>query len=179
MAEQEILRFLGQRSGGKSGGLIVNHRFGSGLNIAPHLHFLLLDGGYEDSEAPAFHAAPPLRQEELQALATRMAHGLVRILKRHKLLADDGATAQLELDALGACTTQAMQHGTREKQGPALSLVQEDEVETPRGKLVANIDGFNLYAGPVIDGKDRETLLRTAGVSASGAVCIGQIWQAA
>ena len=107
----------------------------------------MMDGGYDNGEAPVFHPAPQL----------------VRILKQHKLLNDDAnAPAQLELDALGATTAQAMHAGTREKQGPALSLVQEDEVETPNGKLVANIDGFNLYASPIIDGKDRETLKRTA-----------------
>lgn len=68
----------------------------------------------------------------------------------------------MQLDALQAITATAMQRGTREKRGPALSVVDEEEVETPKGKLEAADRGLRLYASPIIDGNDREALERTA-----------------
>src|SRR3954454_4429305 len=48
--------------------------------------------------------------------------------------------------------------GCGKRAGPALALVDDEEVEQPRGGLVANVDGLNLYASPVIDGGERERL---------------------
>ena len=157
MIQRHLLAFMAQRAGGKSGGLFVRHRMGSSLNVAPHGHILLLDGAYQGEDAPVFKAAPPLRQEELDALCLKMAASLRRVLKKHKLH-DDATAAQP--DALAAATAAGMERGAREKSGPALSLVDEDEVENPRARLVANAGGLNVYASPIVGGKDREGLER-------------------
>ena len=47
-----------------------------------------------------------------------------------------------------------------ETQRPALSVVEEDEVERPRGGTDANFNGINVYASSPVDGGDRETLER-------------------
>ena len=161
MAQQHILRFVEKRTGAKSGGLASRHRMGGALNVLPHLHVLEVDGGWRlQGGVLSFHPAAPIRREELDALCTKIANGLEKILRKRKLVPDENAEP-VQLDALQALTAAAMQRGTREKRGPALSLVDEDEVETPKGKLEASDRGVRLYASPILDGNDREALERT------------------
>ncbi|MEW5855757.1 MAG: transposase, partial [Myxococcota bacterium] len=121
---------------------------------------LIVDGGFRPGEPPTFHAAPPLTKQDLEELCARMERALVGILGRYKLIRTDDDTGGVATDALGACLLGAMSAGQREKRGPALALADEDDVETPRGKQVASVDGLNLYASGVM--ADRADLERTA-----------------
>ncbi|MEW5855741.1 MAG: transposase zinc-binding domain-containing protein, partial [Myxococcota bacterium] len=80
MVLDHLRRFLEKRSGGKSGGLLVRHCMGSALNVSPHVHLLIVDGGFRPGEPPTFHAAPPLTKQDLEELCARMERALVGIL---------------------------------------------------------------------------------------------------
>ena len=80
-----------------------------------------------------------------------------------------------ELDALSMCGNAARQRGERERSGPALGDVDEADVEQPRGGLVANKDGLNLYASGVIDGNDRERLEHLCRYLLRGPLALGRL----
>ena len=49
------------------GSVTFVQRFGSSLNLNPHIHVLMLDGVYVDGEdAPVFVPAPPLSDQAVQ-----------------------------------------------------------------------------------------------------------------
>ncbi|MEW5854998.1 MAG: transposase zinc-binding domain-containing protein [Myxococcota bacterium] len=163
-----LRRWLEERAGGgKAGGVFIRHRFGGAVNINMHSHLLILDGVYRE-DAGGKHtftrtAAPTTT--DLLALAGAIHRRVVTLLRRRGLLKrtdDEGSNDEMQLDALGACTRVAMAPGQRERSGPALSVVHEDEVERPRGGCTARVEGFDVYASDAIDGEDRETLERVA-----------------
>ena len=152
---------------GRSGGVLVRHRFGSSLNIHLHAHLLLLDGAFvgEPGQALTFVRAPKTTPEELRELATDLERQLQRLLARRGLLAQTPAEEQTNelptLDALGVCAQVALRQGQRERSGAALSLVEEDEVEHPAGGLVATTpSGLHVYASSPIEGNDRDRMER-------------------
>ena len=81
-----IANFLIKQAGVKrieadTGAVTLIQRFGSGANLNIHLHCLVLDGVYRNSEGvPVFHevAAPTL--EELQALLVKIITRITRLL---------------------------------------------------------------------------------------------------
>ena len=98
------------------------------------------------------------------------------LLRRRGLLAVDAVNNEAdEPDALRACGNAALQRGRREKAGPALALVDEDEVEHGRGGMVARAGGLNLYASAVIDGSDRERLERICRYLLRGPIALGRL----
>ncbi len=59
---------------------------------------------------------------------------LVGLMKRHGMFhAENTSNEEQQLEALAACGQLALTPWKRERSGPALSIVDEDEVERPRG----------------------------------------------
>ena len=147
--------------GGQTGGVLVRHRFGNSLNLHIHSHLLMMDGGYVERGDGTLEsrAGGPVTEQELVGLAGKIRARIMTLLKRRGLLRRDEVNNEPpRQDALDACANVARGHGTRERRGPALGLVDEDDVEHPRGGAAANVDGMNLYASGVLDGVDRERL---------------------
>ncbi len=66
--------------GARWGSVPFVQRFGSSLNINPHVHVLLLDGVYVDGEeAPVFVAAPPLSDPDVQQIVQTSARRIIRL----------------------------------------------------------------------------------------------------
>ena len=66
-----LIRRAGLRvgAGARTGAVTLIQRFGSALNLNPHLHMLFVDGAYAfDDEAPRFHRVAAPTQAELQRL---------------------------------------------------------------------------------------------------------------
>ena len=67
-------------------------RFGSFLNLNPHIHVLMLDGVYVDGEdAPVFVAAPPLSDQAVQQIVETSARRIIRLCTKRGLLDDTAA----------------------------------------------------------------------------------------
>ena len=69
-------------------------RFGSSLNVNPHLHILMLDGvyvGHPDTGAPIFVGVAPPTDEQLQRLVEQAAYRLIAVLQRHGVLEEGQA----------------------------------------------------------------------------------------
>jgi len=170
------------RGGGQSGGVLVRHRFGSALNVQVHCHILMTDGVYCSGAdgVPVFEQTREPAQTELDTLATTLRGRLHTLFKRRGLLGKhDDSNLPEQLDALGACVKTAMGKGRRERGGPALSLVADEEAERPTGGRVAQVDGLNLYASPVIPAGDRGALEKICRYLLRGPLALGRLKQRA
>ena len=94
-----IATFLIKQAGQKhdqahTGAVTLIQRFGSAANLNIHLHCLVLDGVYRDSEgAPVFHEARAPTGEELQALLSRIITRILKLLTRQgTLIEEEGMT---------------------------------------------------------------------------------------
>ena len=69
------------------GSVTFVQRFGSSLNLNPHVHVLMLDGVYVDGEeAPVFAAAPPLSDQAVQQIVETSARRIIRLCTKRGLL---------------------------------------------------------------------------------------------
>ena len=69
------------------GSVTLVQRFGSSLNLNPHVHVLMLDGVYVDGdEAPVFVAAPPLSDQAVQQIVETSARRIIRLCTKRGLL---------------------------------------------------------------------------------------------
>ena len=92
-----------------------------------------------------FQPGPPLTKRDLEELGETIHTRIMGLLRRRGLLKNDDVNSEtLQLDALGACGNLALSLGKRERAGPALGEVDEDDVEHPREGLVANVAGLNV-----------------------------------
>ena len=74
---------------GRCGSVTFVQRFGSSLNVNPHVHVLMLDGVYADGEeGPRFVAAPPLTDDDVQQIVQMSAHRIIRLCTKRGLLDD-------------------------------------------------------------------------------------------
>ena len=155
-----IATFLIKQAGFKhhqadTGAVTLIQRFGSAANLNIHLHCLVLDGVYRNSEGvPVFHevAAPTL--EELQALLAKIITRIMRLLTRQGFLIEEQDRTYLAETATGQVLTplQAAWCTYRIALGPRAgqkvlslqSLPSPDKSSTP--DLCAKLHGFTLHA---------------------------------
>jgi ribosomal protein S27E len=155
-------------SGAKTGAVTLIQRFGSALNLNPHLHMLFLDGAYRFGDHKArFHRARPATRDDLAQLLDSLSRRIVRVLERRGLLIAGAIDPYLELE-LGSSLDQiqAASINYRIAVGPhagrkALTLYSvpplEEESSIP---LLATMYGFSLHAGTVCEAHQRSKLER-------------------
>ncbi len=100
--------------GGRTGGITFVQRFGSSLNLNPHLHVLIMDGVYvtdPDTGQPTFVAVEPPTDEQLQHLMEQAAHRLIAVLERHGVLDDTQTDPLADVSPLLAGLTAASIQG--------------------------------------------------------------------
>jgi len=155
-------------SGARTGAVTLIQRFGSALNLNPHLHMLFLDGVYAFSGGKAtFHRARCPQRDELVKLLHSLSGRIVRLLERRGLIIADEQRATLELET-GTALDQllAASINYRIAVGPhagrkALTLYSVPPLEDePAPGLVARIAGFSLHAGTVCEAHQRSKLER-------------------
>ncbi|MCC7386874.1 MAG: transposase, partial [Deltaproteobacteria bacterium] len=139
------------------GAIVALQRFGSTLNLNPHLHLVALDGAYVVGERPATEEAPsePLRfvsrtppsEAELVAVSTRVAASVLRLLQRRGLLDpsdESAAAASPEGAALVVAANRARTTFARNKSG-RFTIVHRTPRRGP-GRT-AEVMGFSTHAG--------------------------------
>jgi len=156
-------------SGARTGAVTLIQRFGSALNLNPHLHMLFLDGAYTfKGNRGTFHRARRPQRDDIVRLLHRLSGRIVRLLERRGLLVADPElspgldfAADSSLEHLQAASIQY-----RIAVGPnagrkALILHTVPPVEDePASGLVASIGGFSLHAGTVCEPWQRNRLER-------------------
>jgi hypothetical protein len=95
---------LSVSSGARTGAVTLIQRFGSALNLNPHLHMLFLDGAYAfRGKRAVFHRARRPTGDELSRLLDSLSRRIVRVLERlcRYITRPPIATKRLSLDGQG------------------------------------------------------------------------------
>ena len=173
-----LIRRAGLRvgTGARTGAITLIQRFGSALNLNPHLHMLFVDGAYAfDDKAPRFHRVAAPTQAELQHLLHAIATRVTRALERQGLLIRDEENPSLDLEpADGFEQLLAAAVHYRIAVGPhagrkALTLHTVGSNPPADNLCIAQLSGFSLHRPPrmVLSGagtrcraRDRDSLER-------------------
>ncbi len=147
------------------GSVTFVQRFGSSLNLNPHVHVLMLDGVYVDGdEAPVFVAAPPLSDQAVQQIVETSARRIIRLCTKRGLLDDTAADPLAAEEPVLAALTAASVRGliaTGARTGQRLRRVLKDPATGVRTALLCFASrGFSLHAATRIAGRDRRGLER-------------------
>ena len=162
------------------GSVTFVQRFGSSLNLNPHVHVLMLDGVYVDGEdAPVFVAAPPLSDQAVQQIVETSARRIIRLCTKRGLLDDTAADPLTDEEPVLAALTAASVRGltaTGAGVGQRLPRVLKDAATGVRtAPLCFASRGFCLPAATRIAGPDRRGLERlcryVARPALAGGVC--------
>jgi hypothetical protein len=94
----------------RTAGLCVAQRFGSALNLNPHLHSIFVDGAYRDDDdgKPVFVATPAVEKKAADRLLARIVAQLFKMLRRRGIITaeewsspeENTPDAQLTLEAM-------------------------------------------------------------------------------
>ena len=155
-------------SGARTGAVTLIQRFGSALNLNPHLHMLFLDGAYAfRGNRAVFHRARRPTGDELNRLLDRLSHRIVRVLECRGLLIADPEHPYLDLEpgsSLDHLQTASVAY--RIAIGPhagrkALTLYSVPPIEEgPNNPLTARRAGFSMHAATVCEAHQRSRLER-------------------
>jgi len=171
-----VFGFYGQRAQqaglnrGRTGAVSRIQRFGSALNLNPHLHTLVMDGAFCTSSPfspPIFHAASDVTQDDVEHLVCKIHSRVLRHLERQGFLVDDGTISnpQDEVQESLLPLFQAASIRGQSFQAPdagadverVFRLVPPTQRFRPPN-LCAEFDGFSLHAATRIPAHDRKTL---------------------
>ncbi|MCO4763548.1 MAG: transposase zinc-binding domain-containing protein, partial [Myxococcales bacterium] len=131
------------------------HRFGDGLRMNPHVHFLYADGVWhqpDDAAPPQFAHLPKPTDADIADLARMLHHKIIAKLMRQGAIGQDDAAGELfalEQPLLAKCTTASMldRVAIGERAG---QLVWRVRTEPPEQKssshLCATFEGFCVHA---------------------------------
>src|SRR3989454_7540910 len=150
---------------GRSGAVTVIQRFGGGLQLNVHFHSLVLDGVFVEAAdgTLAFHAAEPLRDEEVARLLASIYRRIQRLLVRRSLDVDDARDIDPlaeQSPALAGISSASIQG--RLALGPragarVLQIGREPAAPwvTSRGPCQAHLDGFDVHVHITVAANER------------------------
>ena len=162
------------------GSVTFVQRFGSSLNLNPHVHVLMLDGVYVDGgDAPVFVPAPPLSDQAVQQIVETSARRIIRLGTKRGLLDDTAADPLADEEPVLAVLTAASVRGltaTGARAGQRLRRVLKDPGTGVRtAPLCFACRGFPLHAATRIAGPDRRGLERLCRYVARPALAAGRL----
>lgn len=155
----------------QAGAIGVPQRYGSAVNLNPHLHVLATDGVYllDDAGKPVFRALPAPTRAEVTEVAARVCERTVALLREQgrwidaELAEDDFAQREpLLADLYAGSIAGRLVTGSHAGMRPmrlfgaaAREDRHEEDVAHPR-----NTYGFDLHAGVRVSAHDRSHLER-------------------
>ena len=156
------------------GALVMQHRFGSSLNLNTHLHAVFPDGVFSRSHSGEvqFHELRQPAPADLEEIAFNVHQRFSRWLRRHGLLKNEVdnefSNEAPELSALEACSQGSLGLGNlvKKRSKPRSSNQDPDEGGFEQRAVNGRVGvshGYSLCAGNAIDADDkdaRERLLR-------------------
>ena len=154
-------------AGARTGAVTLIQRFGSALNLNPHLHMLFVDGVYTfDDETPRFHRVAAPTQAELQRLLHAIATRVTRALEKQGLLSRDEENPSLDIEPaddfeqlLGAAVHYRIATGPHAGR-KALTLRTVGPSPPPDNPCIAQLSGCSLHADTVCEAHVRDSLER-------------------
>jgi len=156
------------------GALVMQHRFGSSLNLNTHLHAVFPDGVFSrlSTGKVEFHELRQPAPHDLEEIAFNVHQRFLRWLRRHGLLKnetdDEFSNESPDLSVLRACAQGSLGLGNLVKKRckPRSSNQNADEGGFEQRAVNGRVGvshGYSLYASNSIDADDkdaRERLLR-------------------
>ena len=150
------------------GALVMQHRFGSSLNLNTHLHAVFPDGVFSrlpTSKVELYELRQPA-PHDLEEIGFNVHQRFMRWLRRHGLLRneidDEFSNEPPELSALEACAQGSLGQGNlvKKRGRPRASNQGTNEggfqQRAVNGRVGASHD-YSLYAGNTIDSDDKDT----------------------
>jgi ribosomal protein S27E len=167
-------------SDGRCGSVTFVQRFGSSLNVNPHIHVLFLDGVYVDGdEGLEFIAAAKLGDDDVQQIVETTARRLIRLCTKRGLLDDVQIDTLADEEPVLAAITAASVRGftaTGERAGQRLRRVLRDPATAVRtAPLCFAARGFSLHAATRIAAEDRLGLEKLCRYVARPALAAGRL----
>jgi hypothetical protein len=156
-------RRRGRASGirvGQTGAVSFLQRFGGALNLHPHVHSLVPDGLFvpADDGLLTFVPLPPPTDEDVAALALKIARRLTAVVERH---CADACETDALLEQTAAAMQQALTVAVRAPVVPAqLDLTGQEDPQRLAKPLCARVAGFSLHAAQSVAAEDRRALER-------------------
>jgi hypothetical protein len=162
-----------------SGAVTVLQRTSADLRLNPHVHAIVLDGGFAAGEdaTPVFHPLPSLTTSDVADLLQIVRARVLRFLERRGVIEHDVELAQFALldDGLAerepalaqlaaAAVSGLAPAGPERRQRPAITLRGRTGIEVNAPLSVAEL-GFSLHAATTAsadDSRGREALVRYA-----------------
>ncbi len=139
---------------GQAGIVAGIHRADSSLRLNPHFHLLVLDGAYRvggHDDLPTFKAARSPSDEELKAVATRVAKRVRRLFIKRGIVDEDGCPiAEVEVEA--SLPDERVQFGWLTEDGDAI-IAEPDRLGG--GTSSAEVAGFSVFAGSAVEDRER------------------------
>jgi len=135
----------------------VIQRFDSALRLNVHFHTLVLDGVYvkdDNGEGVRFLRLPRPSEDDVYEVAMRTAKKVQAKLEQRGRTSDSESNGEGDGEiepALAVCYDVAAQ---------APKKVIGDGHRMGKGEIAVVVDGFNVYAGDAIDGRDRKRVER-------------------
>jgi hypothetical protein len=170
-----VLGFLRARrdgvANGRSGAVVIIQRFGGALNLNVHVHALVIDGVFApDGARLRFRAARRLTRDDVAEVVAVVAHRIDRLLQRRGVMAtseeSDGADRWADeapaLAGLAAASVQGLL-ALGPRAGARIARYGSPPEEVPPvtlGPCHANVEGFDLHAGIVVQAGQRDRLER-------------------
>jgi len=149
------------------GAVAFLQRFGSALQLTPHIHLLAIEGAFAqdgpESAPVRFHRLPPPGNRDVEVLLRKVVLRTIRLL---------GKKAPFEKTAC---------------EQDALDLLSADAVRTPRlpfflqgppkpaGRRCAFLEGFSLHANTSVHANNRDGLLKLANYGARGPLSLERL----
>ncbi|MCP4197703.1 MAG: hypothetical protein GY762_11200 [Proteobacteria bacterium] len=115
----------------QGGSVTFAQRFGSALNLNPHVHSLVPDGVF-NAKNNVFHAAPTLQNEDVKEIVELTSYRIIRLLRRRGVLDDLAFDRFTEEQPIFAGMTSASIMGmvaTGDRAGRRVSRVLADSAE--------------------------------------------------
>jgi len=156
------------------GSISFTQRWGSALNLNPHMHVLCPDGVYTRVNGRAsFRPAEAISDDEVATLVEAIAHKIMRFLQKKGYLSKDGDIVNNPLadeifrdhDALSLATSSSIagkiafgpnagKYVTRIGSGFGYG----EEIPLIKGKRCASVNGFSMHANTSINTLQRDRL---------------------
>jgi hypothetical protein len=169
------------------GSISFTQRWGSALNLTPHLHILCPDGIYTRlGNRPHFRSITDMEDDDAAQLVQKIADDVKNLCVRMGYLSDDGDIVQNPaLDPLfqeDSALYQATVHSIAGKVafGPSVGhyvrrlgkgFGYDEEVPLAKGKRCFSVNGFSLHANTAINTHSRDRLGSLVEYLARGPPC--------
>jgi hypothetical protein len=167
----------------KNGSVSFLQRFGSALNLNPHLHIIVLDGVFDGRTL--VNLSESWTDEKLEKLTSRIVSKAIKLLMKSGYIGNDQEVIEapqidplFEEEEAYSAASQASMSGRiafGENKGLKMTRVHSgfgfyEESPVPKGPLCVQLNGFSIHCRTAVRALEREKLERLLRYMARGPI---------